>query len=264
MDRQAFEFLIADGDADEAAQIPADFGDTSHIGSWRRYSRDEFPLFYSRIAGSGGCLLGTSLYEGLPLTILEALACACPVVAMDSRGVNDIMTGSLRQWLYAPEATPDQVRGFLLSSLVRLHRPDALAGLRQHILDHFSVDVMVEGNLAAYQSSLPGQAEQAERANRCAIAESLWGHAEQTLREGGQQRDALFAMRAAARLSPSSLMHVHRIALLLRAGNTSRLSGARACAERASHARSRRDLATSFRETLRAVRIHPGVLFTGR
>lgn len=270
-----YDFWIADGDGGPST-TPVYAGPTNHITSWRRYRRDEFPAFYSQVAASGGCLLVTSLYEGLPLTLLEALACGCPVVAMDSRGVNDIMTGPLAQWLYSPWLSADGVRRFVTSSLPSLHRHGICSSFRQHVVNNFSVDVMVEGNLAVYaglnrgeppvRSSTSKRCESSPRRqahrleDRSRIADRLWEHGMETLRKDGRPRDALFAMRSAVRIDSGSILRQNRLPVMMGAINRSRLDGARACLERT------RQSAPAQRATslLRAFRIHPGVVFDWR
>lgn len=259
-----YEFWVADGDDLPSPDWKSPFSATSHIASWRRYKRSEFPLFYSRIAASGGCLLGTSLHEGLPLTILEALACGCPVVAMDSRGVNDVMTGDLSQWLFPNAMRAPEIAPFVMASLARLGTNGVREGLREHVIRNFSVGVMVAGNLREYARPLPELAHRAATADRSAISAHLWRHARRTLADGGRVRDALFAMRSAAKLAPRSLLSPAHARLLLQAGNRSRLNGARVCADRAGIAFQRRRFAAGCREMLRAARIHPAVLLGRR
>jgi hypothetical protein len=261
MSRTDFDFWVADGDDWRPVGGDCGFADSAHVSSWRRYQREEFPLFYSQIAASGGCLLGTSLYEGLPLTILEALACACPVVAMNSRGVNDIMTGDLARWLYSRDASPSEVQRFLLESLSTMHAKPTLTGLRRHVVEHFSVDVMVEGNLTAYQACEPAQPLPT---NRATISENLWRHAASTLLTGGRARDALFAMKAAMRLLPLSTFRRGHLGLLLRTLNDARLRAARQSIECARAAFAGRDRKAGLRDAWNAIRIHPGILLDRR
>ncbi len=61
---------------------------------------DDMPFLYSYISRSGGCLLSTSLLEGLGNHILEAMACNCPVISSNSLGKNEIITHNKNGLLY--------------------------------------------------------------------------------------------------------------------------------------------------------------------
>jgi glycosyltransferase involved in cell wall biosynthesis len=62
----------------------------------------DMPYVYSMVADSGGCLLSTSLNESLPMTMLEAMACECPVVASAVGGVPELIDSGQTGWLYQP------------------------------------------------------------------------------------------------------------------------------------------------------------------
>jgi len=53
------------------------------------YSR--MPALYSAVAASGGCLLPTSSFEPFGMTVVEAMACRCPVVAARSGGLAELV-----------------------------------------------------------------------------------------------------------------------------------------------------------------------------
>lgn len=57
-------------------------------------SQRELCEVYREAAVSGGCSVSTSLSEGLPMSIMESLACGCPVVAPSVGGVTEILNGS--------------------------------------------------------------------------------------------------------------------------------------------------------------------------
>lgn len=63
-------------------------------------SNDKMPEVYSRIAGSGGCVLSTSIREGLGNSILEPMACLCPVVSSNKPGKNEIISHEQNGMLY--------------------------------------------------------------------------------------------------------------------------------------------------------------------
>ncbi len=49
------------------------------------------PALYSAVAASGGCLVPTSSFEPFGMTVLEAQACRCPVVASRTGGLAEII-----------------------------------------------------------------------------------------------------------------------------------------------------------------------------
>ncbi len=61
---------------------------------------EKMPIIYSKIADSGGCLLSTSIREGLGNSILEPMACMCPVVSSDKPGKNEIIIHGKNGFLY--------------------------------------------------------------------------------------------------------------------------------------------------------------------
>ncbi|MGH8444682.1 MAG: glycosyltransferase family 4 protein, partial [Solimonas sp.] len=94
--------------------------------------------------------------EGLGVSLLQASANGVPIVASRAGGI--------------PEAVRDGVNGLLVpphdvqalgDAIIALASDDARrqaigAAGRKLIADEFSVDVMVEGNLAVYRELLPG------------------------------------------------------------------------------------------------------------
>ncbi len=49
------------------------------------------PAFYSGLGASGGCLVPTSSFEPFGMTVLEAQACRCPVVASRTGGLAELV-----------------------------------------------------------------------------------------------------------------------------------------------------------------------------
>ena len=80
------------------------------------------PELYGRAAGSGGCLLITSTNESQPMTLLEAMACECPVVAPDIGGIGEVVLDAVTGLLYPAgqtEAAVAAVRKVLTSPAMR-------------------------------------------------------------------------------------------------------------------------------------------------
>jgi len=74
---------------------------------WGAVPVERMPATYRAIAASGGCVLSTAAWEGLPLALLEAQASACPVIAPDVRGINECVDPANGGVLY-PFAMPPQ------------------------------------------------------------------------------------------------------------------------------------------------------------
>ncbi len=88
-------------------------------------------------------LILTSDSEGLSMVLLEALYCECPVVAVRSRGPEQIMTGELERYLCGP--SDDSVIGTMKAALS--HYPDHLV----RYTENFSVDKNVKTYLEIYR-----------------------------------------------------------------------------------------------------------------
>ncbi len=96
----------------------------------------------------------SSLTEGLGSSMLEALACATPVVGTLAGGIPEAIEHGRTGLLVKPHH-PDE----LAAAIVRLLQDPGLrarlgAAGRAHVEDAFSVERMVEGALAVYQSRL--------------------------------------------------------------------------------------------------------------
>lgn len=252
------DYWAADADA-ERAPNPDDTG-ARHVTLRRRFTRDELPEFFSAVARSGGCLLATSRAEGgRPLAYLEAMACGCPVLGPDVRGVRDLLTGDLRRWLFPADADDAQVARFVRDALTELACPETRAQFRRHVEQHCSLEQTISGYERLYRDS---------RHSPCAgnspphgVADRLWENAFEVRREG-RVRDAVFAARAAVRIAPRSLLRPDRLSLLLSCGSASRMRGARAALVSARRQFARQDYRQGICQLLQACRLHPGALLS--
>lgn len=80
------------------AAVPPEWKDRVTFIDRIRY--EDMPQLYSRAAQSGGCLVVTSLNESQPMTILEAMACRCPVVSSKVGGIGEIVFDGITGRLY--------------------------------------------------------------------------------------------------------------------------------------------------------------------
>jgi len=95
--------------------------------------------------------LMSSAWEGLPMVILEAMACECPVVATDCGGVLEAL-GSTK--FLAPPGDPAALAQILATVLALA--PAELKQLgqdnRQRVIEHFSLDSTAKNYLSLYQN----------------------------------------------------------------------------------------------------------------
>lgn len=87
-----------------------------------------------------------SLEEGMGQVIVEAMLAGLPVVASDAGGIPEVV-GDLG--ILVPRGDPRKLADGIKKALAGDHPP--LAAARQRAVDHFGVDQMVEGTLAAYE-----------------------------------------------------------------------------------------------------------------
>ena len=77
------------------------------------------PGLYQHIRASGGCVLSTSTREGLPLTLLEAQAAGCTVVASDVRGNNECVSPEHGGVLFPLNRAGDAAAGEAVAERIR-------------------------------------------------------------------------------------------------------------------------------------------------
>jgi glycosyltransferase involved in cell wall biosynthesis len=105
--------LVMTGDADDyqarlgrlSSAVPPSLKDRVTFIRWVDYH--DMPALYSLAAETGGCLLLTSRHESLPMVIIEAFACRCPVVAPDVAGIGEVVIDGVTGRLYQAGALAD-------------------------------------------------------------------------------------------------------------------------------------------------------------
>lgn len=97
-------------------------------------------------------LVISSRWEGLPVTLLEALAAHCAVVATDVGGISDVVRSEESALLVPPEDP-----GSLAHACLRILRDDELARRLanagfERVSSQFSIDAMILKTISLYQS----------------------------------------------------------------------------------------------------------------
>lgn len=132
-------------------------GDGSQLNRYREYAEkigvasrvhwlgcvSEMPLFYSAI--DVFCLF--SQREGLPLSILEAMACNRPVVASDVGGIHEVMAKK-SGFLIAPDN--EQALPFRILAAIRLRKRH---DFRPHAVKNMDIRSMAQHYYDIYQSA---------------------------------------------------------------------------------------------------------------
>jgi glycosyltransferase involved in cell wall biosynthesis len=109
---------------------------------------DPFPYYRSL-----HLFLNTSLHEGIPLTILEAMACGLPIVAPRVGGISEIIEDR-KQGVLVEQRTPASFAG----SCLEVIRSESLRiamgnSARERFVDHFSSSRMASSYLDLYRES---------------------------------------------------------------------------------------------------------------
>lgn len=111
----------------------------------------------SILAASDIYVLATAGWEGLPLTILEAMACALPVVASDVGGVPEALEHGA-SGLIVPPRQPDELAAALLRLLNDRAEAHAMGARgRERVLARFTIERMVAETEAIYRNVLEGR-----------------------------------------------------------------------------------------------------------
>ena len=198
---------------------------------WDAVSFDQMPALYRQVAASGGCVLSTSESEGLPLTLLEAQACGCPVVASDVRGNNECVAVEGAGVLYAADEPPARVASLITRTLAGRHATAAGQEAAAFARTRFSLDVMAARYLDIYQArrapaARPLGARVRARARLSPLThwadymDYRWGtaaaelDASRALAARGERRAAAAAARAAVRTAPSLFVKPARLSYL--------------------------------------------------
>jgi glycosyltransferase involved in cell wall biosynthesis len=117
---------------------------------------ERMPGVYSLISSSGGCLVTTSVIEPFGMTVIEAMACQCPVVASRVGGFQEIIEDGSNGFLYEVNHTPEAT-GKIDALLESISERDRLIGNgKSTVAAIYSAQRVVEKYLKVLEE-LPGQ-----------------------------------------------------------------------------------------------------------
>jgi glycosyltransferase involved in cell wall biosynthesis len=144
---QAHLLIVGDGELRPELQACADSLDVSHAVTWTGFRRD-----IPRLLAAMDLYIQPSANEGLPLSLLEAMAAGKAVIATDVGGAQEALTHQETGILIPPESS--QAIGTAIMDL--LNHPEKRMALadaaRDHVVQEFGVQRMVEGYLSVYES----------------------------------------------------------------------------------------------------------------
>ena len=144
---QAHLVIVGDGQLRPELQAYADSLDVSHAVTWTGFRRD-----IPRLLAAMDLYIQPSANEGLPLSILEAMAAGKAVIATDVGGAQEVLTHQKTGILIPPGSS--LAIGAAVVDL--LNHPDKRAALaqaaREHVVQEFGVQRMVEGYRRIYET----------------------------------------------------------------------------------------------------------------
>jgi len=124
------------------------------VEKWQSYTQDEMPGFFRAIAASGGYLLMTSRWEGLPMVALEAQACGCPVIAPAVGGISQCVSEDHGGILFDANLSDERISQLVWDALADTEARRE-RGLRCAAFVHqrFGLERLADEYLAIYASA---------------------------------------------------------------------------------------------------------------
>lgn len=116
-----------------------------------------FVVDIPRLLKSADLFVQASLWEGLPLSVVEAAAAGLPVVATDADGTRNVIESG-RTGLLVPRSSPEGLARGILEMIDNPGKArEMAAAARKMASERFSVDRMVERYAALYRRVLSSQ-----------------------------------------------------------------------------------------------------------
>lgn len=145
-------FICGDGQQEQPLQQSARQLGIENQVHFLGFRRDVY-----RLCGAADLFLLSSLQEGLPVAVMEAMACGLPVVASDIRGNRDLIEPGKGGYL----VPPSDAAGFAEAIRLALKNRDALEQMRAYNLEKVracGIDAIVERMAGLYRSLLEPEA----------------------------------------------------------------------------------------------------------
>ena len=205
------------------------------VERWDSVESGLMPDLYGEIAASGGCVLSTSVAEGLPLALLEAQASGCLAIASDVAGNEEAVLPSHGGIRYRLETDGRAIAALVMAALadraqVRARQQAAAA----HVRGRFGIERVAREYAALYRGEgtvdVPRLAWRARVRGTLRLSPLHWrGYVEHRLGVGYAQLNASRALTAAGhtrlaagaglaamRTSPTMFFRPARLAHLVR------------------------------------------------
>lgn len=128
--------------------------DRGLLGRFLRFtgalSRDEV----AKVLGKAAVFVFSSLKEGLPLSVLEAMACGVPVVVSDIQGINEIISDQHNGFLVPPKK-PEALANVVLTLLNDKNLRRRLGqNARQLMVERYSWDMVISKMEKVYNEAI--------------------------------------------------------------------------------------------------------------
>jgi glycosyltransferase involved in cell wall biosynthesis len=167
-----YDFWIADGDPENSLmRLDEWFGD--RIRFHRQLKGAQIAGFFNQVAASGGAVISTSAFEGLPLAMLEAAACGCPVIAPRAPGFEYIREGQ-SGLLYDRHDGLMNIRSCLTRLKDAAFRQSLIDGATSDINAIYNGKTMAEGYYRAFVDAI--EAARIQHSARGATWDKLQGN----------------------------------------------------------------------------------------
>lgn len=141
-------FLIFIGDGEERYDVEKKINEAG-LAKFVRFTgfSDNVKQYYKYAF----CYLSTSRWEGMPLSVLEAMSCGVPVVASNVTGNRDVVIHGRTGFIYDSEE-PDEAAGYLITlaedrNLWKKLSEEAIKQCKEN----FSFNLTAESNLTLYK-----------------------------------------------------------------------------------------------------------------
>ncbi len=139
--------IVGDGDLRPQMEDYAVKLGISNAVFWLGFSH-EIPRFLAAL----DIYIQSSVNEGLPLSVLEAMAAGKPVIATNVGGINEVITNEKTGLLIPPESSSAIISAiiYLLENPDIRHRIGQAA--RSHVIDDFNIQPMVNAYRSVYEN----------------------------------------------------------------------------------------------------------------